>query len=206
LKENDGVCAVVAKYLTGFERKKLRDQDSIILDWYRFAEAMRIGRRQIWYCLSYDGTWCTDMGGVLNAALTHKLCTKGLSSVLNIGHNRFQSIQNASINGVIPPHKAVGKKSNCAINDDDSRMIYLKKHFKFLHKVAEDRAVKVIKTVVDGEGGRANRMDTKGNVYLPIHMGYRNCYYCYMESLGYGHSMSKRNIDSCGGGPNDKYQ
>ncbi len=45
--------------------------------------------------------------------------------------------------------------------------------------------MKVIKTVVDGEGGRANRMDTKGNVYLPIHMGYRNCYYCYMESLGY---------------------
>ena len=45
--------------------------------------------------------------------------------------------------------------------------------------------VKVIKTVVDGEGGRANRMDTKGNIYLPIHMGYRNCYYRYMESLGY---------------------
>ena len=51
LKENDGVCAVVANYLTGFERKKLRDQDSIILDWYRFAEAMRIGYRQIWNCL-----------------------------------------------------------------------------------------------------------------------------------------------------------
>jgi len=113
LKENNGVRAVVAKYLTGFERMKLRNQDSIILDWYRFAEAMRIGRRQIWYCLPYDGTWCTDMGGVLNAAQTHKLCTKGLSSVLNIGHNRFQSIRNASINGVIPPHKAVGGKKMC---------------------------------------------------------------------------------------------
>jgi hypothetical protein len=45
--------------------------------------------------------------------------------------------------------------------------------------------VKVIKTVVAGEGGRANRMDTKGNVYLLIHMGYRNCYYRYMELLGY---------------------
>ena len=112
LKEDDGVREVVAKYLTGFERKKLLEQDSIILDWYRFAEAMRIGCRQIWYCLPYDGTWCTDMGGVLNAAQTHKLCTKGLSSVLNIGHNRFQSIRNASINGVIPPHKAVGGKKN----------------------------------------------------------------------------------------------
>ncbi len=39
--------------------------------------------------------------------------------------------------------------------------------------------------MVDGEGGRANRMDTKGNVYLPKHMGYRNYYYRYMESLGY---------------------
>jgi hypothetical protein len=120
LKENYGVRAVVANYLTGFERKKLRNQDSIILDWYQFAEAMRFGRRQIWYCLPYDGTLCTDMGGVLNEAQTHKLCTKGLCLVLNIGHNRFQSIRNASINGVIPPHKAVGKKSNHAINDDDS--------------------------------------------------------------------------------------
>ena len=71
------------------------------------------------------------------------------------------------------------------IKDDDSRMIHLKKHFEYLHKVAEDRAVKVIKTVVAGKGGRANRMDTEGNVYLPIHMGYRNCYYRYMELLGY---------------------
>ena len=55
LKENDGVCAVAAKHLTGFERKKLCDQDSIILDWYRFAEAMRFGHRQIWYCLPYNG-------------------------------------------------------------------------------------------------------------------------------------------------------
>ena len=28
-------------------------------------------------------------------------------------------------------------------------------------------------------------MDTEGNVYLPIYMGYRNCYYRYMELLGY---------------------
>ncbi len=39
-------------------------------------------------------------------------------------------------------------------------MIRLKNHFEYLHKLAEDRALKVIKTVVDGEGERANRMDT----------------------------------------------
>ena len=68
----------------------------------------------------YARTW----GGVLNAARTHKLCTKGLSLVLKIGHNRFQSIQNASINGVIPPHEAVGEKSNRAINNDDSHDLF----------------------------------------------------------------------------------
>jgi hypothetical protein len=42
-----------------------------------------------------------------------------------------------------------------------------------------------MKTVVDGERGGTNCMDTEGNVYLQIHMGYRNCYYRYMELLGY---------------------
>ncbi len=85
----------------------------------------------------------------------------------------------------MPIHKAVGKRGNRAINDDDPRMIHLKNHFNYLLKLAGDRAVKVIKTVVGGEGGSANRKDTKGNVYLPIHMGFRNCYYRYMESLGF---------------------
>ena len=66
--------------------------------------------------------------------------------------------------------------------------------------------MKEIKTVVGGEGGRSNCMDTRGNVYLPIHRGYRNCYYRYIESIGYTVTVgSKRNIDS-GGGHTDKYQ
>jgi hypothetical protein len=126
------------------------------------------------------------MEDVLNIAQGHKLCTKGLCSVMGIGHNRFQSIWHASIKGIISPHKAVEKKSNHAIKTDDRCMIHLKNHFKYLHKLAEDRAVKVMKTVVDGERGCTNHMDTEGNVYLPIHMGYRNCYYRYiMELLGY---------------------
>ena len=43
----------------------------------------------------------------------------------------------------------------------------------------------MIAKVVDGARGRANREDTNGNIYLPISMGYRNCYYRYMESLGF---------------------
>ncbi len=155
------------------------------MDWYRFAKGMRSGCRQIWYCLPYDGTWCVDIEDVLDAAQAHKLCTKGLYLVMGIGHNRFQSIQHASINGIIPHHKAVGKRSNRVINDDDPCITHLKNHFEYLHKLAEDRAVKGIETVVDGEGGRVNCMDTEGKVYLHIHMGYRNCYYRYMESPGY---------------------
>ncbi len=171
--------------MAGFERINKHEKDSIILDWYRFAEAMRYGRRQVWYCLPYDGTWCEDMEDVLNTARGHKLCTKGLCLVMGIRNERFQSIRHASIKGIIPPHKAVGKRGNRAIKNDDPRMIHLKDNFKYLHKLAEDRAVKVTKTAVDGEGGHANRMDTEGNVYLPIHMGYRNRYYLYMELLGY---------------------
>jgi hypothetical protein len=117
LKEDDRVQALVSKYLAGFERKNKREQDSIILDWYRFAEAMRYGCRQVWYCLPYDGSWCKDMEDVLNIAQGHKLCMKGLCLVMGIGHNRFQSIQHASIKGVIPCHKAVGgKKQPCNQN------------------------------------------------------------------------------------------
>ena len=64
-------------------------------------------------------------------------------------------------------------------------MIHLRNHFDYLHKFGEVKAVKFIATVVDGARGLANRQDTDGNTYLPITMGYRNCYYRYMESHGY---------------------
>jgi hypothetical protein len=92
LKEDDRVCTVVAKYLAGFERKDKHEQDSIILDWYWFAEAIRYGRRQVWYCLPYNRTWCPNREDVLNAAQAHKLCTKRLCSVLGIRNERFKSI------------------------------------------------------------------------------------------------------------------
>jgi hypothetical protein len=100
-------------------------------------------------------------------------CTKGLCLVLGIGNERFQSIRHASIKGINPLHKAVGKRGNHAIKNNDTHMFHLKNHFEYLHKLAEDRAVKVLKTVVDGEGVHTNHMDTEGSVYLPIHMGYR---------------------------------
>ena len=100
-----------------------------------------------------------------------------------VGYRRLP-IATASV-GVMPRHKGAGKKSNVTIKHDDPRMIHLRDHFDYLHKLGEVKAVKVIATVVDGARGLANRQDTDGKIYLPISMGYRNCYCRYMESLGY---------------------
>ena len=51
--------------------------------------------------------------------------------------------------------------------------------------MARSEPPKVIATVVDGACGHASREDTDGNIYLPISMGYCNCYYRSIESLGF---------------------
>jgi hypothetical protein len=142
----------------------------------------------MWYCLPYDVSWCFDSDNydsIFEAAKGAKLCTLGMCSVMEIGGTRLKSIRAASAIGVMPRHKLVGRKSNSAIKDDDPRMVHLKEHFAELHTFAEDRAIKVIITDNHGERGCANRLENDEKVYLPIHMGYRNCYYRYCASLGY---------------------
>ncbi len=73
---------------------------------------------------------------------------------------------------------------------DDPHMIQLRNHFDNLHKLGKVRATRVIAKVIDGPRGRANREDMDGNDYLPKSMGYYNCYYPYMESLGYKVTVS----------------
>ena len=51
--------------------------------------------------------------------------------------------------------------------------------------LGEVRATRVVATMVDGVAGRANRDDTTDMVFLPISMGYRNCYKRYMAGNGY---------------------
>ncbi len=46
--------------------------------------------------------------------------------------------------------------------------------------LGEVRATRVVATLVDGVAGRANHDGTTNMVYLPISMGYRNCYKRYM--------------------------
>ncbi len=86
------------------------------------------------------------------------------------------------------------------IKHDDPQMIHLRNHFDYLHKLGEVRATEVIVTVVDGARVVANRQDTDGNIYLPISMGYHNCCYRYMESLGYKVTVGRNGTLKAEGG------
>lgn len=105
---------------------------------------------------------------------------------MHIGKRRMVNLGKiAGTTGVMPLHKLAGRKSNNAIADDDERGKILTEHFEYLLQLGEVRATRVIATLVDGVQGHANRDDTTDMVYLPISMGYRNCYQRYMSRLGY---------------------
>jgi hypothetical protein len=195
LLDDEEVFMSFAHYYITFAMKTKYEQDSIILDWYKYRQAAKVGSKHVCYCLPYDVSWCFDSDNydsIFEAAKGAKLCTLGMRSVMEIGNTQFQSIRAASAMGVMPRHKLVGRKSNSAIKDDDPRMVrHLKENFAELHTFAEDRAIKVIITGNHGERGCANRLENDEKVYLPIHMGYRNCYYRYCASLGYSDCWSK---------------
>jgi hypothetical protein len=114
------------------------------------------------------------------------LCTLGIQAVMHIGPKRWRSKKEvARTVGVVPAHKSKGRKSHNAVKDSDVRGFALKEHFEYLLELGECRATRVIATLVDGKTGHTNRDDTVNMVYLPISMGYRNCYKRYMARLGY---------------------
>ena len=74
----------VAQYLLQFVKKNKYDQDTIILEWYKYAIAARIaamiGRSQpLWFCLPYDATLNTNIA-CLRASPKHRLCLLGMRS------------------------------------------------------------------------------------------------------------------------------
>ena len=82
----------VAQHLLQFVKKSKYDQDSIILEWYKYATAARIaamiGRSQpLWFCLPYDATLNTDID-CLRVFQKHRLCLLGMRSLLGIGGSR----------------------------------------------------------------------------------------------------------------------
>jgi hypothetical protein len=86
----------VAQYLLQFVKKSKYDEDSIILEWYKYAIAARIasmvgGSQPLWFCLPYNATLNTDMD-CLRASQKHQLCVFGMRSLLGIGDFRYRSI------------------------------------------------------------------------------------------------------------------
>jgi hypothetical protein len=56
----------VVQYLLQFVKKSKYDQNSIILEWYKYAIAARIasmigGSQPLWFCLPYNATLNTNM-------------------------------------------------------------------------------------------------------------------------------------------------
>jgi hypothetical protein len=85
----------VAQYLLQFVRKSKYDQDSIILEWYKYAIAARIAamisrRKPLWFCLPYDATLNSNID-CLHASQKHQLCLLGMRSLLGIGGFRYRS-------------------------------------------------------------------------------------------------------------------
>ena len=76
----------VAQYLVQFETKKKYDQDSIILEWYKYAIAATNGNSYLWFCLPYIST-LDDNIDCLHALQKHRLCLLGMCSLMGIGTN-----------------------------------------------------------------------------------------------------------------------
>ncbi len=155
MKEDDRVCAVVvAKYLAGFERKNNYVQDSNIMDiGIGLLKPLDMGADKFGTacCTTELSAWTWRMFSTQQKLIC--CVRKGWvwCWVLEMKGSDQSDTQQSKGSFHLIRQK---KKGNHAIKNNDHRIIHLKNHFKYLHKLAEDRAVKVIKTVVDGEGAR----------------------------------------------------
>jgi hypothetical protein len=88
--------------------------------------------------------------------------------------------------GVMPMHKAKGKTNYNSLSNNDCKMGPLMRHFEYLMELGDKvRATRVVTTLVEGMQVRVNRDNDDNARYLPMSMGYRNCYKRYLASLGY---------------------
>jgi hypothetical protein len=76
--------------------------------------------------------------------------------------------------------------SNATMKGFDPRSAPLKHHLDYLLNLGKVQATRVVATLSDGGvQGHANHDDTVDMEYLPISMGYCDCYKRYMHSLDY---------------------
>ena len=180
------MCSALVSYLVLFERKSKYEQDSIILQWviYRF----KITGPSSWpidgYHVPFDGSCFDGKEWLTDQIRTHYLCIRGLQSVMGLGRYQWRMIGQVSKSTAIMPQR-YSRMSNAAMKADDPRSAPLKHHLDDLLELGEVRATRVVATLSDGSvQGHANCEDTVDMVYLPILMGYRNCYKRYIHSLG----------------------
>ena len=189
--ENRDARAAVVKYLAWFSKKDAYEQGSIVFEWYRYSTSFLIPGQQDprvnWFRLPY-----IDEGGidlvVPDMVCKHYVCTMGLLSILGWSHSKLCRIKLAALHtSVFPPHRSTGKKNYNAIENDRQKLEPLVHHLEYLKNLGEVRATRVVSTLVDGMIQVHNSKDKKAAAevtYLPISMGYRQCYRRYMASLG----------------------
>ena len=178
--------ATVARYLCWFAGKTKYEQDSIVFEWFKYSALRRSDCKVVmyWFCLPYlsDG----DEDVVIEAVRTHVVCSRGLILILDWGRKRWRSIRSSvSVSGVLPVHKGTGKTNYNSINLNERKLLPLMRHLEHLTQLGEVRATRSVATLVDGTLGHANRDEDDEAIFLPMSMGYRNCYKRYMASLGY---------------------
>jgi hypothetical protein len=160
----------------------------IIFEWYKYLSYVkkRGQGRLHYYRLPYidDGT-----EGVPETVRNHIVCTWGLQLIMSYGRTSFgRIVKAATYSSVLPRHKSTGKSNYNSIESDHQRLEPLVRHLEYLKSLGEVQATRVVSTLVDRMVNHCNCKDetTSRNVtYLPISMGYRQCYRRYMALLGY---------------------
>jgi len=79
--------------------------------------------------------------------------------------------------GVMPMHKAKGKMNYNSSLNDDRKMGPMMRHLEYLMEPGDEvRATRVVTTLVKGMEARVNHDNDNDERYLPMSMGYHNCY------------------------------
>jgi len=88
--------------------------------------------------------------------------------------------------GVMPMHKVTGKMNHNSLSNNDRKMGPLMRHLEYLVELGDKvRATQFVTILVEGKQARVNSDNDDDERYLPMSMGYRNCYNRYLASLGY---------------------
>jgi hypothetical protein len=114
--------AIIAKYLTWFERRSKHEQDSIVFEWccyvlhLKATNIHRKGRRNVTvFRLPYLEDDTEDVVADKEVQ-THLLCSKGLQVLLNFGRRSYLKIRSAAkSSAVLPTHKSTGKANYNAV-------------------------------------------------------------------------------------------